>query len=530
MNQKLLFLLLFQLACIITHAQSFRVHGKITNNRLEPLAFVTVQVKDWKLGTATKEDGTYELEMEPGKYDLMVTMVGYKPQVITIIVGKGEYVQNIIMEEDIEKNMSEVIIRGKAKDRSEEIMRLVIHKKETTRTAAGAYSCDVYIKAIQEDSSTRKARKLPDTASVKSNSDIKGMSMAEVILHLDRQSSLVREERSGITKRGDPESLFYLSTTDGEFDWYSNLIRVPALSTVPFLSPVSYSGLIAYRFKLIRTYTEGKMKLYTISVKPRQLSNATVEGEITIADSLWVIIHTKFRLPAYHLPEYDFFEVEQQYELIDGKAWMPDRQSFTYFSKGGKTKKSGHTIASFRNFSLNKTFDKKYFGTEVSATTQEAYERDSSFWEKNRPEPLTIKEVRFIHYRDSIYRASHTKSYLDSMDKVINKITWKKLFLTGQVFSNHEKERLWYMPTIFSLYQPFQFGGSRIYATVVYNRVFKSRKWVNVYTNLSYGLHNHDVNGSVRINRLYNPFNRGHFSLYAKREFEPIFSGDAWII
>ncbi len=66
---------------------------------------------------------------------------------------------------------------------------------------------------------------------------------------------------------------------------------------------------------------------------------------------------------------------------------------------------------------LNKTFDKKYFGPEVSATAQSAYERDSTFWQTTRTVPLTQKEVRYLHYKDSIYTATHANAYLDSMDR-----------------------------------------------------------------------------------------------------------------
>ncbi|MEI9910671.1 MAG: DUF5686 family protein [Bacteroidota bacterium] len=92
------------------------------------------------------------------------------------------------------------------------------------------------------------------------------------------------------------------------------------------------------------------------------------------------------------------------------------------------------TIVSYNDFELNKEFPKKYFGTEVSSTAQEAYERDSSFWQKTRTEPLTVKEIRFIQYKDSIYRVTHTKAYLDSIDKVTNKVTWKKVIA---VRANH---------------------------------------------------------------------------------------------
>ena len=83
---------------------------------------------------------------------------------------------------------------------------------------------------------------------------------------------------------------------------------------------------------------DGK-RIYTISVKPRQISNATVEGEMTIQDSTWAILHTRFVFPSYHLPEYDFFEVEQNYTFVHDTAWMLKDQRFRYFTK---SKKAGY--------------------------------------------------------------------------------------------------------------------------------------------------------------------------------------------
>lgn len=286
---------------------------------------------------------------------------------------------------------------------------------------------------------------------------------------------------------------------------------------------------MAYRFKLLRTEIVNGRKVYTITVKPRKVSNATVEGEVSIIDSLWVILNTKFRFPSYHLPEYDFFEVQQQYGFINNEAWMITRQQFTYFSKTNRSKLSGQTIATYKNFELNKQFDKKYFGVEVSSTTQEAYEKDSSFWNTARTEPLTPKEFRFIQFRDSLYRATHTKAYLDTLDERINRVTWKKLLFTGQSFHNHEKEKNWYLPAIPSIYNPFQFGGSRINLSAFHSKIYKSRKNISVYADLSYGLRNHDVNGFVRFSRMYNPFNRGYYMMEVGRRFEHIFDGDAWI-
>jgi hypothetical protein len=534
MNQNLLLTCLIAFSCVYAQAQTVKVYGKITNSKLEPLAFATVQVKEFRLGTVTKENGMYELHLEEGKYDLVISMVGYKSQVITVIVRKADYIQNIIMEPADSKDLSEVVVKGKTRDRSEEIIRHVIRNKEAIQSAAGAYSCKVYIKAVQEDSLIVKRKKkavkadsLPVAAN--KNAELDRMAMAEILLQLDHSPQGTKEERLGVTKKGNTEGLFFLSTTEGNFNFYNNLIKTPAISQTPFLSPVSYSGLLAYRYKIIRTEHQAGRKIYVISVKPRQLSNATVEGEITIADSLWVILHTRLHFPVYHLPEYDFFEVDQQYQLIADTAWMITRQQFTYYSKANKARKSGTTVATYNHFELHKQFDKKYFGTEISATSQEAYERDSSFWQTNRTEPLTEKELRFIRYKDSIYHATHTKAYLDSLDSVINKITWKKWLWTGQTFNNHEKERSWQFPPLPGLYQPLQFGGTRIMLSFTYTKTYPSRKTLFINPNISYGIRNRDINGSLYIKRMYNPFNRGFFTIGAGRQFQLIFQGDAWI-
>lgn len=495
---------------------------------MEPLAFVSVEVKELRTGTITKEDGTYELELDEGKYDLVISMIGYKSRIVTVITGKTDLQKNIILEDDDSQGLLEVVIKGK--DRSEEIIRNVIRHKDEIMAASGDYSCRIYIKAIQEDSSFRKKRKTVVKDSAYVNEDMKRMAMAEVALNYDYASpTRTKEERTGVTKGRKADGLFYLSTTEGDFNFYNNLIKVPSVSEVPILSPVSYSGLIAYKFRMKEIKKEGNKKIYAISVKPRQLSNATVEGEISIEDSTWVILHTIFSFPKYHLPEYDFFEVEQDYNFINNTAWMITHQKFSYFSKAGKSKVSGHTTVTYKDFTLNKTFDKKYFGVEVSATAQSAYEKDSTFWQTVRTEPLTKKEVRYIRYKDSIFTATHTKTYLDSVDRIINKITWKKLLFTGLTFSDHEKERNWYISSLVQFYQPFQFGGTRISLFFNYNKTYKSKKAIVLWNNISYGIRNHDVNGQIRFTKLYNPFTRAYFNITLERNFEYIFQGDAWI-
>ena len=222
----------FILSIIVFHfsatafSQSYKLYGKIINGKQEPLAFATVELKGIKLGTVTKEDGSYSLELDEGKYDMVITLVGYKPQVITVIMRKANQQQDIIMEAADISSLSEVIIKSKNRDRAEEYIRNTIKNKDAIENAAGPYSCKVYIKALQQDSMpVKKSKKTISDSLLKvqqAKAEMNSMALAEIVLQLDHGSAKnIKEERTGVTKRGNTESLFFLSTTEGDFNFYS---------------------------------------------------------------------------------------------------------------------------------------------------------------------------------------------------------------------------------------------------------------------------------------------------------------------
>ncbi|WP_262919306.1 DUF5686 family protein [Niabella hibiscisoli] len=285
---------------------------------------------------------------------------------------------------------------------------------------------------------------------------------------------------------------------------------------------------MAYKFKTLKTEKRGNYHVYTIGIKPGGLSNATVSGEIVIYDSTWAIISTRLSFPSYHLPEYDFFEVAQEYEVINNQAWMLNKQVFSYHSNTKRRKASGTTTVNYRDYELHKTFDKKHFGPELSAATRDAYNRDSSFWTSVRTEPLTHKELRLIQYTDSVYVVTHSKAYLDSIDQKTNKANWKNILYKGQTLSYHEKGVRYNLPAIVSTIA-FGFGGLRTQLPFSFYKSDSLRRTVWLHTNVSYGYLNKDINGRIQLNRRYNPFNQGSYSLGLSRDFATIFSGDAWI-
>jgi hypothetical protein len=528
MNSKTGFILLM-ICCLfaeVGYGQLYKISGRVTDSKKEPLALVSLEIKELRKGIVTRDDGSYEFFLERGRYDLVISIIGYKTKVFTFYINNEDIVEDIILEPEAE-DLSEVVIKAKLRDRAEEYIRNVIRNKGIILDAIGSYSCKIYVRAFQLDSGFTKKKKEEDSIATE---DFNNMFMTEVSLHLDKSSGgQTKEERLGVNKRGKTESLFYLSATDGDFYLYDNLIHAPPVSKIPFVSPLSYSGLLAYRFKTLKIDRTKKPREYTVAIRPRQLSNATIEGEIVIQDSTWAVLSTTFRLPPAHMPEYDFMEIKQVYSKVGDSARMITRQQFNYYIKTKKGRLHGETIAVYSGYELHKNFRRGYFGTEVSSTTKEAYEKDSSFWKSVRTEPLSRQQELYTRYQDSIYKLMRSEAYLDSIDRVLNKVTWKKMLIFGQLFNDHKKERMWILPPLTTIFQPIQFGGTRIRLEAAFRKTYPSRKDIYVQAQLSYGFRNGDINGRIDLKRKYNPFNRGKFNLSAGRDFAFIFEGDAWV-
>ena len=521
-------------------AEQYILEGKVTNTLLEPLSYVTVQIKSQQMGTRTDDAGHYRFKLEEGEYDLVFSLIGYKTKEQKVIVRKGGMTLNILLESNT-KGINEIKITANKKDKAEEYIRQVIKNKESNLSKINSFSCNAYIKATETFSSPENKKNKKKEAVVtdsllqkKANDSISkllsNMRMAEIYMRVDYEyPDKIKEERTGIKKRGNTESLFYTTTTDGDFSLYNNLIRVPALTQTPMLSPISYSGLVGYRFKTTNVDKRIGHTLYTIHFSPIKAGNALIEGEVVIVDTSWSIIDARYTFPSHLLAEYDRFEAVISYEFVQQKTWMLDRLELNYFSKSGKSKNDGTTIVIFDDYTIDTVFKKKYFTTEVSSTSLAAYERDTNFWNTVRKEPLTEKELQFIHYKDSIYDYTHTTRYLDSIDKKNNRVTWEEVFLTGVSFYKRSNDRTLSFNPVSSFYRFLYPGGARIGFGNNYKITPKNKKTFSLGTDLAYGGVKKDLIGFLRGFYRYNPFNNGYVSVSMGRNYELVFANDSYI-
>ena len=139
MKMKFVLIMLLLLQAFIANSQLYKLSGRILNDKKEPLSLASVEIKELRKGSVSKDDGSYEFYLERGKYDIVVSLVGYKSKVVTVYINNEDFSETITLEDAESSNLSEVVLKVKSRDRAEELIRNVVRNKESILDAIFIY-------------------------------------------------------------------------------------------------------------------------------------------------------------------------------------------------------------------------------------------------------------------------------------------------------------------------------------------------------------------------------------------------------
>jgi hypothetical protein len=560
---RLRFLLLALVLGLSAAKAQAQITGLVVDTAKAPLPLVQIFDRDGaKLGQ-TRLDGYFNLDLRSGSYKLVFAHPDFYSTEIPLVVRYNtKDTLNIILTPKTEKIQGAEIIR-EYKDPAAEYMRKAIAQRDYWHSRNPNQSADIYIKAfeISEQKVKNKPAAQPDidpldAAALNNGTDpysegvpvpqnpsqnpldtnktkLLNNASAFVEIAMQRDASTdgkIKETRNGVQKVGSKVGLFYLSTTEGDFNLYQNLLNVPALCPLPIMSPLSNSALLAYRFKFLGAYQHPQYgRVLRIGMNGRQTANATLSGEIHLVDTTYWILKAELKFPKHLMAEYDAMTLTQYQQLDSNNYLLTDSQRFFYTTKFGKTTNKATTLVDYKKVSVVPAFPKNHFGLEVSKTTQEAYERDSTYWQQQRTQPLSQQETKFINTADSIKRVVTSDKYLDSVEAGINKVTPKSLLLEGQGYRDRKKGITMRFQPLWNIYQPWWPGGTRISLWNSFDKTFKNKKTFEFNENLSYGINNNDLRGTIYMSHMYNPYKRAMIFASVGRDFGMVNMNAAYV-
>ena len=532
------------------------LNGTVVDERNVPIPFAEVYVKgSAESRSAADVNGYFEMRLINGEYFLVVSASGYEDRDNYVTIADHDVTKEFQLFPVDVKELTEFTVSVKKSNPGREIMLHVVEKRDQINFWNYEHSCEGYIKATEklnfkaksekelakEDKKKEKdTRKNPpthipteeeilfDEDQKKINLLASSMNLVEVQFTRNyAHPNKVKETRNAYEARGVVQNLYYTTTVKSNFNFFENLLHLDDLHQTPVSSPISTPGILSYKYKLVEQYEEDGKKIHKIKISPRSSATSTLEGYIWIVDSTWMVQKLELTMSKGNLLVYDYFKIEQDFDHFGDTLCVLNNQVLTYGVKYKNQTSSCSTSANFSKYNFNPKFAPKFFNKELSITEKEAYDKDTSYWNKVREVSLTKEEQRYIITKDSIRDFQNRTEYLDSIDRIFNKVTAAKIFWFGIDHRNRLKRTQWTIGSVATFLRPIYIAGPRLAPSFNFYKKWENQRYIDSYSEISIGLLNKDVKGRTYWKYLFDPFHFGSVSASFMHEFDAIRSFDA---
>jgi hypothetical protein len=429
------------LVSVCAFSQQITISGKVSDEHNSPVPFASIYIKNTTKGTSANSDGAYSLQLSPGTYEVVYKAVGYSQETHKLIIT-GNQVVNVVLKTEAYQ-LQGVNISSGAEDPAYAIIRKAIKKRKSHLDEVNAYTCEVYIKGLQKLLAAPKkfmgfdVEKATREAGLDSN--------RRGIIYLSESESKysfmkpnkVHEEMLSSKVSGSNRAFSFNRASDVNVNFYENIQDWQGLSTRPVISPIADNALFYYKYKYIGETDENGETIDKIEVIPKREYDACFKGYIYILEDTWRIYSLNLYITKkQNINFVDTLKVSEQFFPVSQKVWMPSTIKFEFTGGFFSFKFGGYFISVYKDYDINPTFTKNEFN-EVLRITKDVNKKDSTFWENERPVPLTDEEKTDYEKKAILAKKRESKPYLDSLDRENNKFKPLGLILGGY----HHRDR-----------------------------------------------------------------------------------------
>ncbi len=477
------------------------IHGIVTDTSGNPISYSSIIVKGRKGGTTTNIKGEYVLQLNAGQTILSCQHVGYKTVEKKISPDQTRYVDFVLTQQVY--TLNDIIIKSDAEDPAYAIVRNAIKKRTTYEKELEKLSCDVYIKGqLQLRDYPKKF--FGETVDFEDGDTTKKkmIFLSESVAKYARDNNKRKIEVISTKVSGQKDGFGFSSPQIVSF--YNNYVSFGNLNPRGFISPISDNALYYYKYKFKGTFYENGKEVSHIQVIPKRKYEPLFSGYINIVENEWRIEGIELQLlKENQMQLLDTFKIEQLF-VPEKNNWIIRQQVIYPSGNILGFKFYGNFLQVYDKMNLNPSFPKNYFDNTVLKFEDSANKKPLAYWDSIRPLPLLTEEIKDYKKKDSLEVARQSPHYLDSLDKINNKITFTRILLSGQEFENRKKKTtLNFQPLTKCLSNYNTVEGYVLNFSGVLRKEFDDRKHYTTTANLRYGLSNNHFNGNVVFNYNY---------------------------
>ena len=479
------------------------VTGTTKNEAGEILPFSTVYIKGTSIGTTSNASGSFFLKTPPDDHIIVAQHVGYGVLERAVSISEGTTLSIDFTFKEQALQLKTVVVTAEDEDPAYRVIREAMQKRTFYENEVNAFKADAYLKGLfrlDERPEQILGQKITiDTGIIYLSESVSKFSF--------EKPDKVSETMISFNQASDFNINAYSKNID------LNMERV-------YVSPISGQAFLFYDYELLGVFEENERLINKIKLLPKRSTDPVFEGTIYIVEDEWRfhsidLLVTKKR----GLEFIDSLKINQVLAPVDYDIRMPLSQKYSFQFGTFGFKGSGYYIGLFSNYEIEPNYDlykkasmyqkkfnptkdvdlfqKKDFTAEVLKVEEGSNERDSTYWEKIRPVPLTAIEVEDYRVKDSIRVVKESTPYKDSVDAEKNKLTLGNILLSGYSHSNSIKEQYWSTPSVPGLFQYNTIEGFVPEVQVVYRKEIKERTKYWISPSIRYGFSNERFNAKL---------------------------------
>ena len=417
--RRLIVLFLFTVP-LLTHSQ--KVSGVVTDMEGKNLPYASVFVKGTTRGTNANSEGKFTIQLDPGNYVLVCQYVGYKKEEKQITVSGKD--QELNFKLAFQEVMLDEVVLGTGEDPAYAVIRKTIKKKSHYQDQLDKFTCQVYTKG------QLRVRSYPKRIFGQRVDFEDGDTSKQKMLYLSETISTYsvdkpnKEKIEVLSSKVSGQSDGYGLSAPRFFSFYDNNVFIGNnLNPRGFISPIADNALNFYRYKYEGEFTEDGRVINKIKVTPKRKFEPLFSGYINIVEEEWRIHSVQLLLTKQSQMEFiDSLRLDQIYRPVKGDVWAISSQVIYPSVKIFGFDAYGSFINIYSDFDIDPQFNRQSFTNTVLRYVDSSNKKTNEFWEKARPVPLQAEEIFDYKRKDSLELAKQDRKYLDSLDKVRNKI------------------------------------------------------------------------------------------------------------
>jgi hypothetical protein len=411
------------------HAQQYTIKGKVFNaENKEGLPFVPVIIKGTSIGAQTDFDGNFVIKTSKPGDSLVASYFGYKR--FARKINPNLTVQEINMPLTNEGlALEEVTVKAGENPAHRIIRNVIANKEKNNKDRLDAYEYETYNK-IEFDMNRipkeiRESKVLKPIQFVFNNMDstfsdekpslpffiIENISDFYYQKNPKRKREIVKASRiTGIENTS-------ISSVMGDMYQNINLYDNNLLVFNKQLpSPVSDDGFFYYKYFLEDSLFIGNTRCYHIRFKPKRTQELSFTGNMWIADTTWGVKRIEMTVPKdANINFINAVNIIQEFKYVDS-TWMlsKDRLVIDFAPTKKATGFYGRKTTSYKNYVLNRPKEDKFYqlGDKIDVL-DDATKKSDEFWQLNRHDSLTARELKIYKMIDTIQSLPFYKTWVD---------------------------------------------------------------------------------------------------------------------